>query len=84
MKSSPSLNALPLAAEHPELQPLLVDSPTACQLLGGMSQRSLWSHTVPRGSIPSLRIGRRVLYSVDALREWVDANLERPTAGSLP
>jgi hypothetical protein len=38
-----------------------------------MSERTLWAHTVPRGSIPALRVGSRVLYPVDGLKSWLAA-----------
>ncbi len=38
-----------------------------------ISQRTLWSLTQPRGPIPSIRLGARVLYPVDALQKWIDA-----------
>lgn len=34
-------------------------------------EKTLWSLTEPRGPIPCVRIGKRVLYSLDALREWI-------------
>jgi excisionase family DNA binding protein len=37
----------------------------------GISERSLFSAT-KSGTIPFVRIGSRVLYSVDALKKWVD------------
>ncbi len=36
-----------------------------------VSQRTLWARTAPRGPIPAVRIGSRVLYSVDELRRWI-------------
>lgn len=35
-------------------------------------EKSLWSMTEPRGNLACVRIGRRVLYSVDDLRHWID------------
>lgn len=46
----------------------------AAQALG-ISPRTLWALTTPRGPIPCVRIGhgrrRSVLYPVDALRRWL-------------
>ncbi|MCS7047344.1 MAG: helix-turn-helix domain-containing protein [Gemmataceae bacterium] len=46
----------------------------AAQALG-ISPRTLWALTAPRGPIPCVRIGhgrrRSVLYPVDALRRWL-------------
>lgn len=56
----------------PEKQPLLVNSREASRLLQ-ISERTLWTLT-KAGEIPSVRLGRSVRYSVDALRRWIDAN----------
>jgi predicted DNA-binding transcriptional regulator AlpA len=43
----------------------------------GISERTLWSLTAPRGPIPCVRIGagkrKTVLYPADALRDWLRA-----------
>ena len=52
--------------------PLLVSTQAAAELLG-ISPKTLWSFTQPRGPVPCVRIGARVLYSPDRLREWLDA-----------
>ncbi len=36
-----------------------------------ISERTLWGLTRPRGPIPCVRLGGRVLYSPDALRKWI-------------
>ncbi len=46
-----------------------------------ISERTLWSLTQPRGPIPVLRCGSRVLYSVDALRRWIDAQTGHASNG---
>lgn len=51
--------------------PLLVNANVACGLLG-IKRRKLWSLTAS-GEIPVCRIGRRTLYSVEALERWVNA-----------
>jgi len=56
--------------------PLLVDARQAAKLLG-LGARKLWSLTAC-GAIPSRRIDRSVRYSVDELRDWIDAGC--PTA----
>ena len=35
-------------------------------------EKTLWSHTQPRGTIPCVRIGARVLYDPVDLRKWID------------
>ena len=32
--------------------------------LGGISEKTLWNHTQPRGPIPCYRIGSRVMYNI--------------------
>jgi hypothetical protein len=36
-----------------------------------VSTKTLWNHTMPRGSIPCVRVGQRVLYDPNDLREWI-------------
>jgi excisionase family DNA binding protein len=50
-------------------EPLLVGADEAARLLNVCS-RTLWTLT-NSGSLPHLRIGRRVLYPVDGLRRWI-------------
>jgi hypothetical protein len=45
----------------------------------GISERSLWSQTAPRGPIPCVRIGRSVRYSVEVLKRFAAGELA--TAG---
>ena len=35
--------------------------------------KTLWAHTVPRGTIPCLKIGTRVLYDPEDLRAWIES-----------
>jgi hypothetical protein len=49
---------------------LLVNEREAARLLG-VCAKSVWSRTFPRGTLRSVRIGSRVLYSVETLRAWV-------------
>jgi len=51
----------------------------------GLSPRTLWGLTAPRGPIPCLRIGhgkrRTVLYSVDALKAWLAQQTQASKGG---
>jgi predicted DNA-binding transcriptional regulator AlpA len=61
------LRALRAAAEPPVL---LLTARDAAKALA-VSEKTLWSLTVPRGTIPAIRVGERSLrYSVAALEEW--------------
>ena len=55
---------------------LLVGARAAAELLG-ISERTLWSISMPRGDLPVVRVGfgrkPRVLYSPTSLRAWIAA-----------
>lgn len=53
---------------------LLTSRQTAAYL--NISERSLWSHTVPRGDIPCVRIGTAVRYDQASLEHWVRKQIE--------
>lgn len=59
---------------------LLVSAADAAKLLS-ISPRTLWSLT-RQGEIPSCRLGGRVLYSEDSLREWINARINGGEAPS--
>jgi hypothetical protein len=66
-----------------EAAPLLVGTAAAARMLS-ISPRTLWNWTAPRGPIPVVRTpgGRLVLYSVDALRTWIDQATSSPSEGA--
>ncbi len=49
---------------------LLLSAPEAAAALS-VCEKTLWNFTVPRGTIPSARIGSRVLYSQITLKKWI-------------
>lgn len=51
------------------IQPLAVRAAQAARILG-IGERLLWSLT-NQGEIPHVRIGRAIVYPVDALRDWL-------------
>ena len=51
---------------------LLLSAREAARALS-ICEKSLWSATRPRGPIPVVRIGHRVLYDPADLRKWIDA-----------
>lgn len=53
---------------------ILVDAEAASQSLS-ISPRLLWTLT-KSGEIPSLRLGRRVLYPRKALEKWVEQRIQ--------
>jgi hypothetical protein len=50
--------------------PLALSPRDAAKALS-ISERSLYAATAPRGPIPSVRLGGRVLYPVAGLHEWL-------------
>lgn len=63
--------SLPHSATDVAVSPLLLSVTEAARLLN-VSPRTVWSLT-ESGSLPHVRIGRRVLYPPDALRHWTEA-----------
>lgn len=59
---------------------LLLKPREAAEALG-ISEKSLWSHTHPRGSIPCLRLDSKgsgsVRYSRASLESWIAKSLEQ-------
>ena len=54
---------------------ILLSAPDAARVLG-ISERLLWTYSRGEDPIPTIRIGRRVLYPVDDLRRWIEARKE--------
>jgi excisionase family DNA binding protein len=52
------------------IEPLLISSMQAAKSLG-ICERQLFTMT-KNGSIPCVRIGKRVLYDIQDLRQWID------------
>ena len=53
----------------PAVEPVLVDAVAAAGMLS-VSTRHLWSMTAPRGPIPCVKIGCRILFRPESLRRW--------------
>lgn len=66
MPSNPNIGTPPNTPETP----CLALRPKQAAAALGISERLLWSMT-NRGEIPCVRIGRAVVYGVDALRDWL-------------
>lgn len=66
---------LPAALQRPALTPIprLLLSRDEASIAISLSVRELDDQTSPRGSIPCVRVGRRVLYSPTALQKWIDS-----------
>ena len=75
------LRALRAAAEPPTL---LLTAREAAKALA-ISEKTLWTLTTPRGSIPAIRVGERSLrYSVAALEKWIDAQPMATACAAAP
>ncbi len=55
-----------------EPRPLLLGARKTSKTLGGICEKTLWNHTYPRGTIPSLKIGTRTFYDPRDLEKWID------------
>lgn len=60
-----------LASKIDPTLPWLAMRPREAAKALGVSPRTLWEWT-KRGDVPHIRRGKTVLYSVDALRRWLD------------
>jgi len=49
---------------------LLLSAREAAHALG-VSERTLWTYSMPRGPIPAVNIGSRRMYSTESLRRWI-------------
>ena len=64
--------------ETQTVEPMLFSVREAAKSLG-ISERSLWSVTAPRGPLKATRINNRVLYSREHLMEFIE--LQSQTVG---
>ena len=71
----------PLAKAAP-VTPCLAMRPREAAASLSISERTLWTLT-KRGEIPHVRIGRSILYSMDALRTWLDEKSKLPTKSPI-
>ena len=56
--------------ERPTEIPYLALTPRQAARSLSISERMLWGLT-ERGAVPCIRIGRRVVYPIDLLRDWL-------------
>ncbi len=49
---------------------LLLSAPETAETMS-ISVRKLWSITDPRGDLPAVKIGSRILYSTKAIEAWI-------------
>ena len=53
----------------------------ASELLN-LCEKSVWNHAAPRGSLPVVRIGSRLLFRRDDIDAWVESRVVRPPSSS--
>jgi excisionase family DNA binding protein len=58
--------------ESPPGKRLLTSREVASLL--SISTRTVWAMTVPRGSLPCVKVGRSVRYDVEDLESWIQAS----------
>jgi len=63
--------------KHDSGVPMLALRPKEAALALGISERLLWAKT-NAGEIPCIRVGRRVVYPVDQLRDWMARQTKPP------
>ncbi len=66
-----TVNSSNLSSKTQPETPCLAMRPREAAKALGISERLLWEWT-NRGTIPHIRIGKAILYPVDALRRWLD------------
>ena len=80
MNSVPRTNLIGVPKAPPATEetapPCLAMRPRDAAKALGISERTLWQYTKPRGPIPPVRIGGRVLYDPCDLTAWIDAQKE--------
>lgn len=59
-------------------QRLLLTPREAAQALA-VSERTLWAHTYPRGSVPRVHLGWCVRYDAADLRAWIESQKNKPS-----
>lgn len=59
----------------------LLTKKEACEVLG-VCEKTLYNVTQPRGTLPCIPIGSRVLYSPDDLRAWKGTGLRQKARAS--
>ena len=49
----------------------------ASELLN-LCEKSVWNHAAPRGSLPVVRIGSRLLFRREDIDRWIESRVVRP------
>ena len=46
----------------------------------GLCEKSVWNSTAPRGSLPCVKLGARILYRPDDVAAWIESRVIRPAS----
>ena len=46
----------------------------------GLCEKSVWNSTAPRGSLPCVKLGARILYRPDDVTAWIESRVIRPAS----
>lgn len=47
-----------------------------------LCEKSIWNHCCPRGDLPCVKLGARLLFRRDDINAWVDSRVVRPAAAN--
>jgi len=70
----------PVGLENPMTDQLLVNVQEAARLMGGIDPNTVYA-MIGSGQLPHIRLGKRILISVEGLRAWIAANDGRDVWG---
>ena len=70
----------PVGLENTVTTPLLVNVQEAARLMGGIDPDTVYA-MVNSAQLPHIRLGRRILISVEGLQAWIAANDGRDIFG---
>ncbi len=51
----------------------------ASELLN-LCEKSVWNHAAPRGTLPVVRIGSRLLFRREDIDRWIESRVVRPAS----
>ena len=66
-----------LNSEHPASAIALLSIVETSQLLN-LCEKTVWNHAAPRGSLPVVRIGSRLLFRRADIDRWIESRVVRP------
>ena len=44
----------------------------------GLCEKSVWNSTAPRGSLPCVKLGARILFRAEDVSAWIESRVIRP------